>query len=85
MADEGILLGVGGTADFRAALEALEEAGISVNSVDVFSTGAFPYLSKDLGIEDTGLLFLVDDTVVAGLENICQFATRSAPAQKALT
>lgn len=81
MGVEGVLLGFKESDEFVQAAELLKKAGVIVSLVDTFESAAFPYLSKDLGLEDTDLLFLTNDSVIAGLENIRRFATRAHPSE----
>lgn len=78
---EGILLGFKKSEEFVQAAELLKQSGVSVTLVDTFESTAFPYLSKDLGLEDTELLFLTNDSVFAGLDRIQRFAATARPSE----
>ena len=81
MVVEGVLLGFKKSEEFAQAAQILEQSGVKVTSVDTLESAGFPYLSKDLGLEETELLFLTHGSVIAGLDEIRRFAATADPSE----
>lgn len=81
MVAEGVLLGFKTSEEFVQAVQLLKESGLRLTLVDTLESAAFPYLSKDLGREDTDLVFLINDSTIVGLENIRDFAAGARPSE----